>query len=187
MGTAPTRAEVRKTFFASLGECITAWASVERAIFDLFHRALDADRDKCALIFWSIPNFGMRLSYTSMIVAHCLVTRDNKETRAQRAWKDLNKDLNNHHSFRNNLAHQPKSEDKIFLNEDTKEVDMIIWAEEMIVPNSLDRRQKFKPIEQSDLESHLRAVLLIEERLKTFTIYFPSLAESASLTFSEIE
>jgi hypothetical protein len=187
MVTIPERTAIRKAFFASLGECITAWSSVERGLFDLFHQALDADRDKCALIFWAIPTFGMRLSYTSMLVTHCLATYDNKETKAQKLWRDLNKDLKNFHSFRNNLAHQPKLDDQIFIDEETKEVDMIIWSKELIIPNSLDKRQKFKAIKHDDLESHLKDISLIEERLKTFAVYFPSFAESASLTFSEIE
>ena len=83
----------RKMFYASLGECITAWAAIERELFELFHRALgverrwrsksrrNPDRDKSALLFWTFPTFGMRLSYTSMLVTYCLQTGDGKVTK----------------------------------------------------------------------------------------------------------
>jgi hypothetical protein len=85
-------------FYASLGECITAWATVERELFDLFHRALgierrwrpksrrDADKEKSALLFWTFPTFGMRLSYTSMLVMQCIKTGDGSETKAQKSF-----------------------------------------------------------------------------------------------------
>jgi hypothetical protein len=33
----------RKMFYASLGECITAWAAIERELFELFRRALGVE------------------------------------------------------------------------------------------------------------------------------------------------
>ena len=33
----------RKMFYASLGECITSWAAIERELFELFHRALGVE------------------------------------------------------------------------------------------------------------------------------------------------
>ena len=85
----------RKLFYASLGECITAWADVERQLFDLFRLALgkgsrgwrkgqmDTDAEKSALLFWTFPTFRMRLSYTSMLVAHSLRTGDGSKTEAE--------------------------------------------------------------------------------------------------------
>jgi len=103
------RSAKRRAFYASLGECITACAAIERTLFDVFCGALYAHvdksaREKSALIFWAIPTFGMRLSYTSMLVAHCIKTADGKETKGQKYWKKLYKDLDSLHSFRNNLA-----------------------------------------------------------------------------------
>jgi hypothetical protein len=190
----------RKMFYASLGECITAWATIERELFDLFHRALgierrwrpksrrNADREKSALIFWTLPTFGMRLSYTSMLVTYCLETGDGSKSKAQQYWKKLNKDLERLHSFRNKLAHQPTAEDEIVPPTDPDdEGAMIIWAKEMIVPNKLDKRKSFKPIEHADLEAHLKAVLLVRNRLEIACSYLTSWEEIAWETFSDDE
>jgi len=44
----------RKMFYASLGECITAWVVIERHIFDLFDRALFGSKsDKKSQLYYS--------------------------------------------------------------------------------------------------------------------------------------
>src|SRR5579871_6091629 len=105
MSTTPAVDEKRRTFFATLGECITIWSAIEREAFELFHQALGADREKSALVFWSIPTFGMRLSYTSMLVTHCLKSAAGEETRPQSAWKSISASIKTLYTFRNRLAH----------------------------------------------------------------------------------
>ena len=181
------RMKKRKAFYASLGECITAWADVERQLFDLFHRALlglNDDKEKSALLFWTFPTFGMRLSYTSMLINYCIKTGHGSHTKAQKYWKKLSKDLEELHSFRNILAHQPTAKDKIYPPIDEDRGDMIIWAKDMVIPNKLDKKKSFKPIMHNDLEVHLKSVSLIRERLKTAHIYFPSWEAAAIETFS---
>jgi hypothetical protein len=53
----------------------------------------DVEREKSALLFWTFPTFRMRLSYTSMLVTHCLKTVDGSLQKAQKYWKKLRKDL----------------------------------------------------------------------------------------------
>jgi hypothetical protein len=187
MANLSERTKKRKAFFASLGECITAWAAIERKIFDLFQIALGADREKSAILFWAFPTFGMRLSYTSTFVTQCLKTNGNKKTRAQKHWNALRLDIENIRAFRNKLVHQPIMEDTVLQADDEDYCEMIIWAADMIIPNILDKRQKFKPIELSDLLSHITQLALILERLKYFTSQFPALVEIALQTFSDIE
>jgi hypothetical protein len=136
----------RKLFYASLGECITAWAAIERTLFDIFHVALydylkKSTKKKAALLFWEMPSFHARLSFTSMLVEHCLKTGDGSNTEAQKHWKRLNKDLVELHKFRNILAHQPTAEDEIILAADEDDADAIIWVEEMIIPNKLHQKK----------------------------------------------
>jgi hypothetical protein len=150
MTTLSERLQRRKEFFASLGECITAWAAVEQKLFDLFQMALGTDREKSAILFWAIPAFSMRLSYTSMFVTHCLKTDANKKTKAQKTWNALQQDIENLRAVRNKLVHQPHLEDEVIPADDERDVEMIIIKTDMIIPNSLDKRQKFKPIELSD-------------------------------------
>jgi hypothetical protein len=182
----------RRMFYASLGECITAWAAIERELFELFHRALGVQRpfgsrsrrniarEKSALVFWEIPTFGMRLSYTSMIVTYCLRTADGSKTKPQKHWQKLSKDLEELYSFRNNLAHQPTAKDRVIEHDDGT---VIMWAKEMIVPNKLDRKKSFKPIEQADLDRHLLAVSAICHKLKDACIYFSAWEEISEETF----
>jgi hypothetical protein len=182
----------RKMFYASLGECITAWAAVERELFELFHIALgverrwssksrkNVDREKSALLFWTFPTFGMRLSYTSMLVTHCLKTADGSKTKPQKYWKKLSDDLEELHSFRNKLAHQPTAKDRVIEHD---KGTMVMWAKEMIIPNKLDKKKSFKPIEQADLDAHLVSVASICEKLKSSYIRFPSWEEIAAETF----
>jgi hypothetical protein len=182
----------RKMFYASLGECITAWAAIERELFELFHRALgveprwgsknrrNPDRDKSALLFWTFPTFGMRLSYTSMLVTYCLQTAEGSKTKAQKYWEKLRKDLEELYSFRNNLAHQPTAKDKVI---DHDEGTILVWAKEMIIPNKLDKKKSFKPIEQADLDAHLLSASAICHKLKSTYVSFPGWQESALETF----
>jgi hypothetical protein len=183
----------RKLFYPSLGECITAWAAVERTLFNIFHVSLydylkKSTKKKAALLFWAMPTFGMRLSYTNMLVEHCLKTGDGSITEAQKRWNQLNKDVVTLASFRNNLAHQPAAEDEIIFASNEGETDVIYWVEEMIVPNKLDQKKKpFTPIVHSDLEAHLIAVAEIKARLSRFSYRLHGLEEAAAETFSEIE
>jgi hypothetical protein len=184
------RMETRKAFFASLGECITAWATVERTLFDLFHRALGGDnRDKSALVFWAIPSFSMRLSYTSMLVEHCLKTRDGKKSRtqnkkssAQKEWAKLEKKVTRHSEFRNYLAHQPVTQDKI---EDDESGITITRVKDAVIPNALDKKKEFAPITQPDLEAHLKDVSLINLRLWHFMLNLGAMEEIALKTFRD--
>ena len=185
--TLDERIQRRKEFFASLGDSITAWAAVEQKLFDLFQIALGADREKSSILFWAIPAFSMRLSYTSMFVTHCLKTDANKKTKAQKIWNALQQDIENLRAVRNKLVHQPHLEDEIIPTNDESDVEMIIMKTDMIIPNSLDKRQKFKPIELSALLSHKKEVSSILGRLKYFTSQFQDLAQIASQTFSDIE
>jgi hypothetical protein len=161
----------RKMFYASLGECITARAAIERVLFKLFHRALDANEEKSALIFWAIPTFGIRLSHTSMFVMHCLKIRDGSETKTRQYWKKLRNDLEKLHSFKNYLAHQPTTKDKI-------------EEDDMVIPNDMDKKKAFEPITHSDLEVHLKTVSAINGRLFHLTSEFRRLEEIALETFS---
>jgi hypothetical protein len=182
----------RKMFYASLGECITAWAAIERELYELFHRVLgvehrwssrhrrNPDREKSALLFWTFPTFGMRLSYTSMLVTHCLQTADGSKTKVQKHWKKLSKDLEELYSFRNNLAHQPTTKDRVIEDD---EGTVVTWAKEMIIPNKLDKKKSFKPMGQGDLDAHLLSVSAICHKLKSAYVYFPSWEEIATETF----
>jgi len=104
-----------------------------------------------------------------MFVTHCLKTNTNKKTKAQKIWNALQQDIENLRAVRNKLVHQPHLEDEVISADDESDVEMIIMKTDMIIPNSLDKRQKFKPIELSDLLSHKKEVSLILERLKYFT------------------
>jgi hypothetical protein len=189
----PERELRRRMFYASLGECITAWAAIERELFELFHRALgverrwsskyrkDPDREKSALLFWTFPTFGMRLNYTSMLVTHCLETADGSKTKPQKHWKKLSDDLEKLHSFRNKLAHQPTTKDAVIEHDHGT---ILFWAKEMIIPNKLDKKKKpFKPIGQDDLDEHLLSVSAICHKLKSTYASFPSWEEMAAETF----
>ena len=95
-------------FYASLGECITSWAAIERELFELFHRALGverligrqkAEKNACrrevsVTLFWTFPTFGTPLSYTSMLVRRIFSkTADGSKTKPQKYWKKLRDDL----------------------------------------------------------------------------------------------
>jgi len=112
-------------------------------------------------------------------------TGDGSQTKAQKYWKKLSKELEDRYSFRNNLAHQPTTKDKI--EYDDESISSITWVTEMIIPNSLDMKKVFQPIVHSGLEAHLKAVSLIGRDLSHFTLRLPRLEEAARETFYDIE
>jgi len=117
-----------------------------------------------------------------MLIMHCLKTGDGKLTKVQKYWKKLNKDLEELSSFRNNLAHQLTAKDRVMPPDDEDRGWTIIRVKEMIVPNKLDRKKSFKPIEHADLEAHLKAVSEIRVQLKHVYISLPGWEESALAT-----
>ena len=180
----------RKLFYALVGECITAWAAVEHQLFYLFAQALFgvvADGEKAALLFWTFPNFGMRLSYTSMLVKHCLRTGQGKKTDAQKYWKELNDEIKELSSFRNLVAHQPIAPDKIVPAFDEKYYTVLTWVDEMIIPNELDAKKTFNPIKEVDLEAHLKSLSQVREKLKHVSVNLQHWKEIAQETFSDNE
>ena len=84
-----------------------------------------------------------------MLVTYCLETADGSKTKPQKYWKKLRDDLEELHSFGSKLAHQPTAENRVIEDD---EGTVLIWAKEMIIPNKLDKKKSFKPIEQADLD-----------------------------------
>jgi hypothetical protein len=158
-----------KEFFASLGQCITFWARIERVIFTIFRSTLGADEDKSALLFWKLPNLSTRLDYTSMLVEHCLKTQDSDKVKiqeAQKAWNDLRNELKTLAEFRNKLAHQPVSEVDVFSSEDGKL--KVIIPKAAILPNKLNPHKKSHSIGLDDLRAHMEGILEAHTMLYVF-------------------
>ena len=80
-----------------------------------------------------IPNVWHAFELHTMFVTQCLKTNGNNKTKAQKIWNALQKDIKNLRVFRNDLAHQPLLEDKVFPADDEDGFEMIIWATDMIV------------------------------------------------------
>jgi hypothetical protein len=168
-------------FFASLGECITAWADVESQLFYLFMQALfgevvnQADWGKATLLFSKFYTFSTRLDYTSMLIEHCLRTSDDSdsdtENDAQKYWKELKIEIKQLAEFRNLLAHQPVAPpDQIVPTVGENGYIVLTLTDEMVIPNELYGKKKFKPIKKTDLEAHLKSVSKRRKKLKHVSV-----------------
>ena len=111
-----------------------------------------------------------------MLLTHCLKTANGSKTKPQKYWKKLSDDLEELHSFRNKLAHQPTAENRVIEDD---EGTVLIWAKEVIIPNKLDKKKSFKPIEQADLDAHLLSVSAICRKLEVDLRKFPGWEEIA--------
>jgi hypothetical protein len=205
--TLPFRHLERHFFFALLGKCITAWADVERQLFYLFGQALfgevvnQSDWGKAKLLFWTFPNFKMRLDYTSMLITHCLKPetgddiqteaakkskkKTEKKNEAQKYWIELNGEIKGLSIIRNRLAHHRVAPAEIGPVFDKDDTTVLKWLEDTIIPNEFGVKKQFKPIKEADLKSHLKSISEVSKKLKYVSVnlqHWKEMAQTACPT-----
>jgi hypothetical protein len=89
-------------FFRRLGLCITAWAYIDRRLYQIFHHATGFDQKQSALVFYASRAFGNRLRLVDSAVKAAW-SRDQYTDE----WKPLNNQAVALSHTRNILAHQP--------------------------------------------------------------------------------
>ena len=167
-------------FFALMGRCIGVWARIEVNLFKLFGVALGAPESLCGVIFWAIPSFGMRLSYTSSLVVECLsdpsaaLSKQHK-TEIEKWWDALRKQLTDGYEFRNRLAHQhiPTTSMHVEQQPDGTQMGVIVLGKvDKVFANPLDRKQKFDPIKREDMLTAHNKIEGLWADLESFTASF---------------
>jgi len=102
-------ADLIKTFFSILGQCIVEWSFVDRAIFDCFSRFLGTDEKRAAIVYYSNSRFEGRKQLTQELAE---VALDDEKVFANDPslaadWKHIVSEVARLQPFRTILAHQP--------------------------------------------------------------------------------
>lgn len=91
----------RDKFLCLIGESITVWSFIDRALFILFDKALVATTQKAAIIYYKSPTLRGRVSLLDALLKHVL------KNRSLEAWKKINRRIEDLAAIRNVIAHEP--------------------------------------------------------------------------------
>ena len=102
---------IKQQFYLSMGECISAWAFVEDALFELCHAVIGCKKERAAIIFGRTPTLETRVALVSELMLTLLPKKERKDGghdhAATRAWLDLVKEVKRLLPVRNTIAHRP--------------------------------------------------------------------------------
>ncbi len=96
-------------FHMNVGACITQWAAIEGALYEICHKALRSDHHGTAIVFYRTPNLRQRLELTSELVYARLPKRTRRNGGHDHPhvdrWKALSKEFIALLEDRNHIAH----------------------------------------------------------------------------------
>jgi hypothetical protein len=172
----------RDKFYRAVGVCITRWASVDRALFEMFHTALGIDPRRASIIYFRAVTLGPQLQLTDLIVTATLAqlnSRDPAENakvkKEQDEWDAIEKILRlKLVPIRNFLCHESAAD----IVTTTYEIsgspgprvhrikDVKTWTQ---LENRRHKPPKAEPplgpLKSDDLKKHYDALVDIEDRL----------------------
>lgn len=102
----PRTKKVRRdeeTFLRLIGECVTGWAFVDRAIFRVFRQTLGVAPNMAAAVYYDRNTLNQRRDLTNKVMAQKYAPASTILTR----WLILNSEISRLAPVRNSLAHQP--------------------------------------------------------------------------------
>jgi len=108
-----------RTFFAAIGECVAAWASVENSLFPVFVFSLKSSEQRSAsAVFYSTIGFRAKLSMTAAAIKNSKSVQFDADE-----WENIYEESVKKASQRNRIAHgtifydhsNPKDARKFFI------------------------------------------------------------------------
>jgi hypothetical protein len=92
----------KEIFLRLLGECVSLWAFLDRALFNLAKTALGTDEKRTAIVFYFRQDMTNHLLLLDRLMKHALV-----EDHFLHKWRPLHKLISRHLATRSIYAHQP--------------------------------------------------------------------------------
>lgn len=167
-----TFAEASNPLALWVGKCITEWANAEAALFEVFHVALGAPRQRAAFVYFELRTMDARMRLTDALIKALLANPDDISGAARGSdpelWKELFDDFTRLKGVRNQIAHRPLIERNASIGDRVGAA--LGWFELGTSPYEVIRRRVSDPapLRQSDLEAHLIGVNQLIGRLDTF-------------------
>lgn len=89
-------------FLRYLGECVSQWAFLDRALFDLTQTSLGTDDTRTAIVFYHGKTIDNHLALVDRLMKHEL-----PESKFLNSWRPLQKKIIRHLKTRSIYAHHP--------------------------------------------------------------------------------
>ena len=165
-------------FHLMVGTCITAWADVDEALFQIFWRCVGPLK-QCAIIYYKTPSMNARLTMTSEIVKSRLPLpkqeNGGKPHPDVAAWSKAAAGFESLLSARRRIAHQPSAmrvpphaafvghafAGAIYASGDDEYFEIYTSLAEQLRGKEAER----SPLKIADLEKHLADVTALRDRL----------------------
>jgi hypothetical protein len=157
------------------GNCITEWANVEEALFNICWQCLGCRKEHAAIVYYRSPTIDTRMQLVSELIAAILPTKkpgehDHPDTKW---WNQIVTDFRKMQSTRSRIAHHPviirQADIGVGANGRTIRES---WFEFYISHGEAARGRsadlKLPKLGVDDLRSHLQKVNLITENLYSF-------------------
>jgi hypothetical protein len=163
-------------FTLMVGNCITQWALVEDALFEICWRALQSPRERAAIVYYRSPTIDTRMNLTDELVRSALPKRERQSGGHDhpdiKLWDKLVSDFKKLLRIRSQIAHQPL----MWRLGQTGAADpagrpiVESWFEIYVSRTEALRAgaSKYKPLRIEDLQKHLVNVSQIAGRLYDF-------------------
>lgn len=159
-----------------IGNCITEWAQVENALFEICWRALQCPKERAAIVYYRTPTIDARLKLTNELVKSALPKRERKagghDHSDVKEWNDIVAGFEKLLRIRSQIAHHPLMW-RLRPTEVPDPVGGVVvesWFE-IYVSHSEALREgssKYKPLKLEDLQNHLVSVNQITFLLNNF-------------------
>jgi hypothetical protein len=157
-----------------VGNCITQWASVENALFDICLACLGCSRERAAIVYYRTPTVESRLQLADELVRSVLPMREPPSGGHDHPdlvfWDRAAKKLRDILHTRNQLAHHPIAS--------RFEVDLsgpghpksYSWFEVYVGQNEKlrERSANLQPLLIEDLRAHLILTTGVKDTLERF-------------------
>jgi len=159
-------------FYTMIGQCITEWAAVDDALFDIFQDCM-GPREQSAIIYFRIQSLATRLSLTDEIVMSVLPKPERPKSQgghdhpSVKAWKTAKGDFDELLSVRSHIAHHPVG---IGLEPSGGIMPPKTWYELSASSKERlrERQSDLKPLRVEDLRDHLGKIIALKGRLADF-------------------
>jgi hypothetical protein len=148
-------------FFLMVGNCITEWARVEDALFNICWRCLGGSKETAAIVYYRTPSIDVRMSLTDELVKSVLPKRARKsgghDHSDVKLWNDIETDFRDLQQPRNQIAHHPVTvQQRRFSANDAVGTPIFESWFEIYVSQAeqlRERSTRFKPMRVDDLRA----------------------------------